>query len=207
MNLPVFDNHGKNAGEVKASKKIFEVPLNQALVHTVLNWYLQSRRSGTHSTKTRAEVAGGGKKPWKQKGTGRARAGSIRSPLWRHGGVTFGPKPRDYSFALPKKMRKKALAVLLSERAREGKIKVLEKIGVERPKTSEMLKLLEGLRLSETKTLLIADDPDKNLTLACRNLKKVKLTKDQEVNVFDVLKAEFLVLSKKAVKNLEGVLG
>jgi len=206
MNLPVFDKEGKSAGEIKASKKVFEVPLNKALVNSVLNWYLASKRAGTHSTKTRAEVSGGGKKPWKQKGTGRARAGSIRSPLWRHGGVTFGPKPRDYGYALPKKMRKKALAVLLSDRAREGKVMVVEKIEVESPKTALMSKFIKGLKLTETKTLVIADEPNRNLVLACRNLKKAKLVADKEMNVHEILKAEFLVLTKKAVKNLEGVL-
>jgi large subunit ribosomal protein L4 len=206
MNLPVFDKEGKSAGEVKASKKVFEVPLNKALVQSVLHWYLASKRAGTHSTKTKAEVSGGGKKPWKQKGTGRARVGSIRSPLWRHGGVTFGPKPRDYSYALPKKMRKKALAVLLSDRAREGKVKVIEKIEVESPKTALMSKFIKGLKLAENKVLIIADEPDTKLVLACRNLAKAKLVADKEMNVHDILKAEFLVLTKKSVKNLEGAL-
>ncbi|OGC33542.1 50S ribosomal protein L4, partial [candidate division WOR-1 bacterium RIFOXYC2_FULL_37_10] len=170
-----------------------------------LRWFLNSRRAGTHSTLMRGEVSGGGIKPWKQKGTGRARAGSIRSPLWRHGGVIFGPKPRKYGFNLPKKVRKLALKVVLSGRAREGKIKIAEHLDIEQPKTKLMKEILEKFGLIDKKVLVISDKISSNLELASRNLKNLKVVNYKKLNVFDLLNATDLIITKSAVENFKEI--
>ncbi len=204
MKLAIFTQDGKKQGDENFSDKIFETPKNNTLVYLALKKYLNAQRQGTHSTLTRAEVSGGGIKPWKQKGTGRARAGSIRSPLWRHGGVTFGPKPRDYSSQLPKKAEKKAIKILLSDKAREGKIIVIDSIKIDKPKTSEMVKILKALKFEGTKTLMILNPYDKIVALSSRNIKGLKVK--ESANVFDLLEAENIILSKAAIKRFEEVL-
>lgn len=184
-------------------KELFSVEKNEEVVHQTLTWLLASRRQGTHSTLTRAEVSGSGKKPWKQKGTGRARAGSIRSPLWRTGGVTFGPKPRDYSFALPKKVRNLALKVVLSDRAREDKVQVVDEVSVSDPKTKTMLGTLKKLKIDGKKAIIIVDELSKNLELASRNIPGLTVVKDCNLNIYDLLGAENVVLTKKAVAGLK----
>ena len=147
MKLKIFDLKGKSLGDMEADSNLFGVKENVEVVHSTLRWLLNSKRSGTHSTLTRAEVRGGGVKPWKQKGTGRARAGSIRSPLWRHGGVIFGPKPRDYSFHLPRKIRKLALRVVLSDKARGDKLKIVKDFNIDQPKTKLVKDILDSFNL------------------------------------------------------------
>ncbi len=184
-------------------KEIFGVEKNEDAVYQTLRWLLASKRQGTHSTLTRAEVSGGGKKPWKQKGTGRARAGTIRSPLWRHGGVTFGPKPRDYSFSLPKKIRNLGLKVVLSDRAKDDKIQVVDEVVVKDPKTKSMIEALKKMKLDGTKTIIIVDELSKNLDLASRNVKSLKVVVDSNLNIYDLLNADNVVVTKKAVSNLK----
>lgn len=205
MELIKIDDKGKSSGHVKVSEDIFSVPQNEHVVQSALDWYLASKRRGTHSAKTRAEVSGGGKKPWKQKGTGRARQGSTRAPHWRGGGVVFAPKPRDYGYALPKKVRKLALKVLLSSKARSGKIKVLDDIKVASPKTKEMVGLLKGIGVSG-KAILVADKGDKNLVLSSRNIKGLKLTPAAELNVHDLIQADWIVFTKDSVSKVEEAL-
>ncbi len=184
-------------------KELFDVPKNEEVVHATLRWLLASRRQGTHSTLTRSEVSGGGKKPWAQKGTGRARAGTIRSPLWRHGAVLFGPKPRDYSYALPKKVRNLALKVVLSDRAREDKIQVVDSVEVSAPKTKEMLKMVSKMKLDGKKSLIIVDKLPKNLELASRNIKGLVVVADCNLNIYDLLNAQSVVITKQAISNLK----
>lgn len=203
MKLEVFDIKGKSEGLIEADPILFEQKENKEAVYSTLRWFLNSKRAGTHSAKTRAEVSGGGKKPWKQKGTGRARAGTIRSPLWRHGGVIFPPKPRDYSFALPRKIRKLAIRVVLSDRARSGSIKIVDGIDLKKPKTSLMHEILKGFGLHGKKTIIVSDKPSKNLILAARNIEKLKVTNCEELNVHDLLNSESVILTKSAVSKLK----
>jgi large subunit ribosomal protein L4 len=186
-------------------KEIFEQKPNKEVVHSTLVWYLASRRRGTQSTKTRAEVRGGGVKPWKQKGTGRARAGSIRSPLWRKGGVTFGPKPRDYSYALPKKIRKLALKVVLSEKARDSKVVVTEALQLKEKKTKLAVAALKALKVSGKTLVLLAKDNEIFLKSA-RNLKGVVPMMIDDFNIHELLKADWVVIEKKAIADLKEVL-
>ncbi|MBU0573315.1 MAG: 50S ribosomal protein L4 [Candidatus Margulisiibacteriota bacterium] len=206
MNLDILNNQGKSVGTIELHEKVFGLKNNKALVHSVLVWYQASRRQGTHSTKTRAEVRGGGKKPWKQKGTGRARAGSIRSPLWNGGGVTFGPKPRDYSFDIPKKARKKAVATVLSQRAKDGKIKVIDALEFSSPKTAGMSKLLKDLKLVGEKVLLVDVPGNKNAALSVRNLSRAAYAASNAINIEDLLWAGSVVITKDALANVEEAL-
>jgi len=206
MNLEIFDLQGASQGTLAVSDAVFGVKPKTEVVHSALNWFLASERRGTHSTLKRGEVSGGGKKPWKQKGTGRARAGTIRSPLWRHGGVIFGPKPRDYSFALPRKIRKLAVAMLLSDRAAEGRVKIIAEIKLAAPQTKEMLKVLKSLGFAGQKTLLILHEKEESLVRAGRNLENLKIVKDNEANVYDLVNAAQIILTRQAAQNLEGIL-
>ncbi|MDD4179102.1 MAG: 50S ribosomal protein L4 [Candidatus Margulisbacteria bacterium] len=183
-------------------EKIFNEPLNQPVVHEALRWYLASRRRGTHSAKTRTEVSGGGKKPWKQKGTGRARAGSTRSPLWRHGGVIFPPKPRDYSYALPVKMRKLALRVALSELNRADKVKVAEALVLPAPKTKEGVKFLKEQGVAG-KVLILQGKENKEFVRGIQNIAGVKVMPAKDVNIYEILKSDWVIVEKEAVKQLE----
>ena len=178
---------------------------NETVVHAAVTWYLAAQRRGTHSSLTRAEVSGGGKKPWRQKGTGRARAGSTRSPLWRKGGVIFGPKPRDYNYAFPKKMRKKALKVVLSDKSREGKLKMVEELKIQDAKTKLAAAALKGLGVAG-KILLILDDENKLFHKAARNIEKTKPIYVNDLNILDLLRAEWIVVEKKAMQKLQEVL-
>jgi large subunit ribosomal protein L4 len=202
IKLPLYDANGKTAGEVGAAAKIFGVKLNPQVMQSALVWYQASQRRGTHSTLTRAEVSGGGKKPWKQKGTGRARAGSSRSPLWRHGGVIFGPKPRDYNFALPRKVRKLALVNGLANLAQAGKAKVVENFNLTSPKTKLAEKLLKDLGV-EGKILVVLNQANDGFEKAARNLPKVTVMNYKDLNIHDLLNAEWLLLEKPVLAGLE----
>jgi large subunit ribosomal protein L4 len=203
--LPLYNVDGKSAGEISVSEKIFGQGANEQVVHSALIWFLASQRRGTHNTKTRAEVRGGGKKPWRQKGTGRARAGSTRSPLWRKGGVIFGPKPRSYAYSLPKKVRKLALRVALSDKAKAGKAKIVEELKASEPKTKLAAKLLKDLKVAG-KILMVLAEENKSFERAARNLEGVELVSFKNLNIFDLLAAEWLLIERKAMAGLEEVL-
>lgn len=202
VSLKVFDEKGKDGGSIDAKDDVFAVPVKDTVVHSAMVWQLASKRQGTASSKTRAEVRGGGKKPWKQKGTGRARAGTIRSPLWRGGGVTFGPKPRDYSFNLPKKVRGLAVRMAISDKVSSGKAMIVEKISLKAPKTKEMQAVMNNLGAKNA--LVVLDDAGINERKACANLENIKLVTSANVNLLDILGHEVLVMDKKAVGNIEG---
>jgi large subunit ribosomal protein L4 len=187
------------------TSKIFNQESNENVVHSALIWYLASQRRGTHSAKTRSEVSGGGRKPWRQKGTGRARAGSNRSPLWRKGGVTFGPKPRNYGYALPKKMRKLALKIALSDKAKENKVMIVPEFAVDQPKTKLAAKFMKDQKI-EGSALLILGKENSAFIKAARNLAGVKPIMTGELNIHDLLQADWVVADKDAVKKLEEAL-
>ncbi|MBI3951324.1 MAG: 50S ribosomal protein L4 [Acidobacteria bacterium] len=192
-------------GEIELSDAVFGAPANQALIYEAVKWFMAKQRAGTASTKTRGEVSGAGKKLWRQKGTGRARIGSIRSPLWRHGGTAHGPKLRDYAYTLPKKMVRGALRSALSEKLREGNLRVFDALTLSSHKTKELAKILRDLGL-ERKTLIVDWHENHNLGLASDNLPSVKLVESREINIFDALYYPELVFSQAAIKELEQLL-
>jgi large subunit ribosomal protein L4 len=200
----------KEVGEVTLADAVFGVELNESLIHTAVKNYLANRRQGTSATKTRGNVSGSGRKLWKQKGTGRARIASLRSPLWKGGGNVHGPQPRDWSSLLPKKMRRGALRSALSERLREGNIIVVDEITFANPKTKDFLSVLNTLGLADAKTrakTLIVDSLDNaNLILSSRNVKKTKVTNSFGLNIYDLIYHEKLVLSKAAVDEITHLL-
>jgi large subunit ribosomal protein L4 len=204
--VEVKNLQGEVVGEVTLSDEVFGRPLNEALIYDAVRWFTANRRAGTASTKTRGEVSGAGKKLWRQKGTGRARIGSLRSPVWRHGGTTQGPRPRDYGYKLPKKMRRGALSSALSERLREGNLLVIDRLGLESHKTKEFAKVLSTIGLAGKKALIVDSPENQNLVLAARNLPKIKHTTSAGVNIYDALYYETLVFSQEAIKELDGIL-
>jgi large subunit ribosomal protein L4 len=187
------------------TSKLFTEKMNESIVHEALRWFLATKRQGNHSAKTRTEVSGGGKKPWAQKGTGRARAGSSRSPLWRHGGVIFPPKPRSYYYALPVKMRRLALRVALSEMNREDRVIVADSLALTQPKTKEGAKFLKGLGVSG-KVLILMGSDSPEFVRGTRNLAGVKILPAKDLNIYELLKAEWVVADAAAVKQLEAQL-
>ncbi|MCX5751059.1 MAG: 50S ribosomal protein L4 [Candidatus Saganbacteria bacterium] len=201
--LAVYNLAGKEIEELTVSDKVFATSKSPMVVHQALVSYLANQRSGTASTKTRAEVSGGGVKPWKQKGTGRARVGSIRSPLWRGGGVVFGPKPRDYSFSLSKKMMKAALKTVLSDRVKEEAVKVVEELDIASGKTKDAVKALASFRKEGSKLLLVVHAPSENLKRAVKNIPFVKMVTGEGLNIHDLLSTDQALFTKQAVKALE----
>ncbi|MGA2362836.1 MAG: 50S ribosomal protein L4 [Candidatus Aminicenantales bacterium] len=197
--LQVFDKSGKPAAEVDMPESIFAYPDKGHLVYEAVVNYQANQRQGTAATKTRANVAGGGKKPWRQKGTGRARAGSTRSPLWRKGGTVFGPQPRDYSYELPKKARRNALRSVLSRKLADSLILVLSELDIKEPKTKEAAALLKAFHIDSA--LLVDSHENTNLFLSVRNLPKVKAVDVRTLNVYDVLNHKWLVFSQRALES------
>ena len=202
--MPVVDVvnlDGKKVGEVELADAVFAAKVNAHLLHEASRWYLAGLRSGTHKTKDKSEVSGAGRKLWRQKGTGRARVGSIRSPLWRHGGTVHGPKPRDYSYALPKRQLLGALRSALSAKLADQKLTVVDGWQLETHKTQSLLESLEKLNFTKS-ALLVAHGENRNLQLASRNLEGVKLSAPNALQAYDVLKHDRLLLSKDAVVRL-----
>jgi large subunit ribosomal protein L4 len=197
--LQVFDKSGKAAAEVDMPESVFAYPDKGHLVYEAVVNYQANQRQGTAATKTRANVAGGGKKPWRQKGTGRARAGSTRSPLCRKGGTVFGPQPRDYSYELPKKARRNALRSVLSRKFADSLILVLSELDIKEPKTKEAAALLKAFHLDSA--LFVDSHKNTNLFLSVRNLPKVKAVDVRTLNVYDVLNYKWLVFSQRALES------
>ena len=203
--VDIIDLSNKVVGTLDLADAVFGVPVNENLLYEAVRHHLACIRRGTASTKTRHEVAGSGKKLWKQKGTGRARMGSIRSPLWRHGGTTHGPQPRDYSYKLPKKMILGALRSALSAKLRDGELRVVSEFAISEPKSKGMRKTLDALEASRT-ILLVDNSANRNLALASRNLAGVKLVASREVNVYDLLGHQHVLLTEEAAKKLSEAL-
>ncbi len=202
--VAVYNTEGEQVGEIDLNDAVFGVPVNESVIHDVLVMQLANRRAGTSDTKTRSEVRGGGRKPWRQKGTGRARHGSIRSPIWRGGGVTFGPHPRDYSYSVPKKVKRLALKSALSAKANNGKIVVLEDLPFKEPKTKEMVRVLENLKI-DGKALVVTSDRDVNIDKSARNIPGIKPMVARGLNVYDLLVHSTLVITKDAVAKVAEV--
>lgn len=201
MKITVFNQKGEEVGTTTLLKEIFEVKMNSDLVHQVVVAQMANRRRVIAHTKGRGEVRGGGRKPWRQKGTGRARAGSIRSPLWRGGGVTFGPiKEKVFKKKVPKKMKRKALFMVLSEKAKNNLLIVLDDLKLEKAKTKMMKEVLSKFPSWGKTTLLVLPKMDKNLILAARNLPKVKTIQAKDLNCLDLLSFKYLLLPKDSIK-------
>lgn len=203
--VAVYDITGKQAGEIELNESVFGVEVNEALLHQAVVMQLASQRLGTHSTKTRGLVRGGGRKPWKQKGTGRARQGSIRAPQWRGGGIVFGPVPRSYAYKLNKKVRRLALKSALSTKVVENEIVVLDALAFEAPKTKEMISVLGALNIT-SKALVVTAEENTTVELSTRNIPGVKVLSVAQLNVLDLLDATKLVITQDAVKKIEEVL-
>ncbi|RLB04806.1 MAG: 50S ribosomal protein L4 [Deltaproteobacteria bacterium] len=197
----VYNFTKEKVGELELKDHIFMAPIKHHLFYEVVKWQLAKRRQGSASTKGRSAVRGGGRKPWRQKGTGRARAGTIRSPLWRGGGVVFGPQPRDYSYPLPKKVRRAALRSALSLRYQEGKLLLLEDLLLPEIKTKAFIKVMEDLGVKNA--LIVTDGENLNLERSARNVPWVKVLRWEGLNVFDILKYEHLIILKPALEKIE----
>lgn len=202
MKVEVLDKKGKKIEDLTLSKEVFGVEANPSLIAQYVHVYKTNQRQGTSSIKTRAEVSGGGRKPWRQKGTGRARHGSIRSPIWVGGGISHGPKPKSFQKKLPKKMRKKAMAVVLSDKLNEKSIKVIDSIKMTKPKTKDMEKIIKNLSL-EGKILVVTDKADKNVVKSVSNLPIAEIATFDTVNVYQILNAKSVLFEKAAIKSLE----
>jgi large subunit ribosomal protein L4 len=203
--VQVVNMQGSPVGELELNEYVFGIEPNTSVLHSAVVAQLASQRRGTHSTLLRGEVRGGGRKPWRQKGTGRARAGSIRSPLWRGGAVLFGPKPRKYGFSLPKKVRRLALRSALSSKVQEQSFIVLEDLSLSEAKTREMVQVLKALNVSK-KALIVTDELIDSVERSARNIEGVKATPVEGLNVVDLLKHDFIVVTKAAVTKMEEVL-
>jgi large subunit ribosomal protein L4 len=205
--VKVRDLKNKEVGDLELSDAVFGVPFNESLVHAAVRNFMANARQGTSATKTRGDVSGAGRKLWKQKGTGRARIASLRSPLWKGGGNVHGPQPRDWSYSLPRKMRRGALRSALSERVREGNVLVVDDWALDKPKTKEFVASLERLGLDARKTLIVDSLDNANLILSARNLQRTKVVSSHGLNIYDLLYHEKLVLSRAAAEELEQLLG
>ncbi|MFB5192202.1 50S ribosomal protein L4 [Alicyclobacillus fastidiosus] len=201
--VAVYNTAGEQVSEIQLNDKLFGAPIRSDLMHQVVLQYLAARRAGTHKVKNRSEVAGGGRKPWRQKGTGRARQGSTRSPQWKGGGVVFGPTPRSYAFSVPKKVRRLALYSALSSKVADGKVIVLDGLNIEQPKTKDMVAILNNLNLK--KALILDGEKKQPAYLSTRNIEGVKYMDANGVNVYELLRHEHLVLTKDAVAKVEEV--
>src|SRR2546422_4780517 len=203
----VYNMAGEAVGELELSEQVFGVTPNVAVLHQVVTAQLVNRRQGNASTKTRSEVAGGGRKPYKQKGTGRARQGSIRAPQFRHGGVVFGPRPHEYHHDVPKKMRRLAIKSALSDKVANEQLIVLRDLALESPRTKEMLAILANLPVSGKRILMMLPKRDENIVLSTRNIPSAKVQHVSSINVVELLKHDYVIMSKETVRWIELVFG
>ena len=199
----LLNKAGEKVGDIQLNENVFGAEVSEAAVHQVVVALLANKRQGTQSAKTRAEVSGGGIKPWRQKGTGRARQGSIRSPQWIHGGIVFAPKPRDYRMAIPKSMKRTAMRSVLTSKVQENEIFVLEDLSFETPKTKEAVAMFEALNLK--KALVVVAESNENTYKSIRNIQGVAVVPVNNINVYDLLKYENLIITKDAVSKIEEV--
>jgi len=203
-NITTYDMTGKQTGTMEVSEAVFGIEPNATVLHSAVVNYLANQRQGTQSTLTRAEVSGGGKKPWRQKGTGHARQGSTRAPQWTHGGIALGPKPRDYSYALPKKVRRLAMKSALSSKVATEDMMILDELALEEIKTKTMVSVLKALG-ADKKVLLVMAEKDDKVILSARNIPGVKTALVNTLNVYDILNADKFIVVKDAVAKIEEV--
>lgn len=204
--VDLYNQSGVKTGTIELNDAVFGVEVNDAVMHLAVVRQLANERLGTHATKTRGMVRGGGRKPWKQKGTGRARSGSTRSPLWAGGGTIFGPSPRSYYKAMPRKARRLAVKSALSAKVNESELYILEELTLAAPKTKEVLNILNNFNVGDAKVLFITEG-DVNVELSARNIQGVKATSNEGINIFDLLHYDKLFITKGAVAKIEEVLG
>lgn len=202
--VALYNTEGSKVGDIDLNDDIFGIEPNEGVVHETVVMQLASLRRGTSSTKSRGEVRGGGRKPWRQKGTGRARVGSSRSPIWRGGAITFGPKPRDYKYNIPKKKRRLALKSVLSAKVIDGEIVVLDQLAISEPKTKDVIAILSNFEAK--KTLIVTADSDENVSKSARNIPGVKSLAAASLNVYDIINHDKLIITKDAVSKVEEVL-
>ena len=202
--IDVYDIKGKKVSDIELNEAVFGIEPNEAIVHSVLVNYLANQRQGTQSTKTRSEVRGGGRKPWRQKGTGRARQGSIRAPQWIKGGIALGPKPRSYKYRVNKKEKRLAIKSLLSSKVLEENLVVVDKFNFKEIKTKQMADAMKNLKIAD-KALVILEDKNEIVQKSARNLADVRTISVATINIFDLLKYKKLILTQEAVKKLEEV--
>lgn len=205
LELEIKDINNNAKGKVTLPDDIFGLSGRKDILHSAVVNFLANQRQGTHATKTRGMVSGGGKKPWRQKHTGRARAGSIRSPLWRGGGTVFGPQPRDYYRSLPQALRKRALKEALSAKFSSGEIVVVESLMIERPKTKEMLKVIDNLGLNNNSLLIVLRDKDENVLLSARNIPGVDVTRVSDLNAYQLLSHDRILFTRDALEMIPEV--
>lgn len=204
MKITVYNQKGKETGEMTLPKEVFEVEMNSDLVHQVVVSHTANQRQNSAHTKNRGEVRGGGRKPWRQKGTGRARVGSSRSPLWKGGGVTFGPRnEKNWEKDIPKKMRRKALFMVLSEKVKNNLLIILDKLEMETPKTKMMADIIRKLPVNKGSRLVLYTDDDNKVFLATRNIAKTGVTEARNLNIVDLLNYKYVLVSKDGIKSIE----
>ena len=202
MEIPVYSKGGEKIDNLQLDDKKFGGPIRNKLLRDAVTMYEANKRQGTACTKTRGEVAGGGRKPWVQKHTGRARAGSIRSPLWKGGGVSFGPRPRDYSYAIPKKARKLALYTALSAKVRDNELVVIDNLNFDIPKTKQMLSILKALNIDNSSCLIVIPKANENVWKSARNIPSVKIMTSTELNAYEILRPKKVLLTKEALSSI-----
>jgi len=202
MEIPVYSKGGEKIDNLQLDDKKFGGPIRNKLLRDAVTMYEANKRQGTACTKTRGEVAGGGRKPWVQKHTGRARAGSIRSPLWKGGGVSFGPRPRDYSYAIPKKARKLALYTALSAKVRDNELVVIDNLNFDIPKTKQMVGILKALNIDNSSCLIVIPKANENVWKSARNIPSVKIMTSTELNAYEILRPKKVLLTKEALSSI-----
>lgn len=205
IEVEVKDRNNNTVEKINLRDDIFGVRAAPGVVHKAVINFLANQRQGTHATKTRGLISGGGKKPWRQKHTGRARAGSIRSPLWRGGGIVFGPQPRDYSYNLPKKVKRLALMTSLSAKLSDGEVVIIDNLSIEKPRTKEIVEALKNLGLTGKSVLIILPEKDNTIALSARNVPGVSITRATDLNTYDVIAHNILLMTKEAVIRLEDI--
>jgi large subunit ribosomal protein L4 len=205
--VEIKDRNNNIVGKITLSDEVFGVHAKDGVIHGAIVNFLANQRQGTHATKTKGLVRGGGKKPWKQKGTGRARAGSTRSPLWRGGGTTFGPQPRDYSYSIPKKVKRLALLAALQEKLASDGVVILDNFAIEKPQTKEMVSILQNLGLNNKSVLIVLPEKEDVITLSARNIPAVGIVRASDLNTYDVVAFNTLLVTKEAIVRLEEIKG
>lgn len=205
--VEIKDKSNNIIGKITLRDDVFGVHAKEGVIHGAIVNFLANQRQGTHATKTKGLVSGGGKKPWKQKHTGRARAGSIRSPLWRGGGIIFGPQPRDYSYNLPKKVKRLALMTAFYKKLADGEVVIIENFAIEKPKTKEMKEILKNLGLTGKSVLIVLHEKDDLVALSTRNIPCVSVTRAADLNTYDVIAYNMLLMTKEAAKRIEDIKG
>jgi large subunit ribosomal protein L4 len=205
--VEVKDKNNKVVEKVTIPESVFGMEMNANLLHAAVRNYLANQRQGTHATKTRGMVRGGGKKPWRQKNTGRARHGTIRSPLWKGGGVVFGPHPRDYSYKMPRKQKRLALKTALSAKLKDGELTVIDSLSFENPRTKDMVSLLSGLQINGKSVLIVVPDKDENVYLSARNIPGVAVMRAVDLNAYELLVNDHILMTREALKILQEVWG